>query len=152
MNDRGTGREREGQGYLCWPHDIMMMNFVWFGSYGISTLMSYLIPNPVYKYIMNIICKHIFLIKFLNKPKLSCPNFWDEAWWFLSLRVFGLLSSSLLLFPQRFNRYVLRPSSGVCQTREPSRNSFFCTQLNSFKFFYLIRIIQFTINHLFAHS
>ena len=28
---------------------------------------------------------------------LSCLNFWDEAWWFLSLRVFGLLSSSLLL-------------------------------------------------------
>ena len=29
---------------------------------------------------------------------------------FLSLRVFGLLSSSLLLFPQRFVRYVHRPS------------------------------------------
>ena len=26
----------------------------------------------------------------------SYLNFWDEAWWFLSLRVFGLLSSSLL--------------------------------------------------------
>ena len=52
----------------------------------------------------------------------SCLNFWDEAYWFLSLRVFGLLSSSLLLFPQRFGRYVLRPSSGVCRTREPSRN------------------------------
>ena len=32
------------------------------------------------------------------------------------------MSSSLLLFPQRFGRYVLRPSSGVCRTREPSRN------------------------------
>ena len=52
----------------------------------------------------------------------SCLNFWDEAWWFISLRVFGLLSSSLLLFPQRFGRYLLRPSSGVCRTREPSRN------------------------------
>ena len=40
----------------------------------------------------------------------------------ISLRVFGLLSSSLLLFPQRFCRYVLRPSSCVCRTREPSRN------------------------------
>ena len=29
------------------------------------------------------------------------------------LRVFGLLSSSSLLFPQCFGRYVLRPSSGV---------------------------------------
>ena len=39
---------------------------------------------------------------------------------FLSLRFFRLLSSPLLLFPQRFGRYVLRPSSGVCRTREPS--------------------------------
>ena len=46
---------------------------------------------------------------------VSCLNFWDEACWFLSLRVFGLLSSSLLLFPQRFGRYVPRPSSGVCR-------------------------------------
>ena len=48
-----------------------------------------------------------------KKDHISCQNFWDKAWWFLSLRVFGLLSSSLLLFPQRFGRYVLRPSSGV---------------------------------------
>ena len=48
-----------------------------------------------------------------NVSGFSCLNFWDEAWWFLSLRVFGLLSSSLLLFPQRFSRYVLLPSSGV---------------------------------------
>ena len=41
---------------------------------------------------------------------------------FLSLRVFGLLSSSLLLFPQRFGRYNFRPSSDVCRTREPTRN------------------------------
>ena len=53
---------------------------------------------------------------------ISCLNFWDEACWFLSLRFFRLLSSSLLLFPQHFGWYVLRPSSGVCRTREPSRN------------------------------
>ena len=41
---------------------------------------------------------------------------------FLVLRVFGLLSSSLLLFLQRFGRYILRASSGVCRTREPSWN------------------------------
>ena len=45
----------------------------------------------------------------------------NETWaylcdFFLSLRVFGLLSSSLLLFSQRFRLYVLRPSSGVCRT------------------------------------
>ena len=48
---------------------------------------------------------------------ISCLNFWDEAGWFLSLRVFWLS-----LFPQRFSWYVLRPSSGVCRTREPSWN------------------------------
>ena len=46
--------------------------------------------------------------------QISCLNFWDEAWWFLSLRVFGLLPSSLLFFSQGFGRYVLRSSSGVC--------------------------------------
>ena len=48
-------------------------------------------------------------------------NFWDEAWWFLSLRVVGLLSSSLMLFPQCFGGNVLRPFSGVCQTQETTR-------------------------------
>ena len=32
----------------------------------------------------------------------SFLNFWDEAWWFLSLRVFGLSSSSLMLFSTTF--------------------------------------------------
>ena len=32
------------------------------------------------------------------------------------------MSSSLLLFPQRFGWYVLQPSSGVCQTWELTRN------------------------------
>ena len=31
-----------------------------------------------------------------------------------------IVFSSLLLFPQRFGRDVLQPSSGVCQTREPT--------------------------------
>ena len=52
----------------------------------------------------------------------SCVNFWDEACWFLSLRVFGLLFSALLLFQQRFGRYVIQRSSGVCRNQEPSRN------------------------------
>ena len=33
--------------------------------------------------------------------KMPCPCQWKK-YCFLSLRVFGLLSSSLLLFPQRF--------------------------------------------------
>ena len=34
---------------------------------------------------------------FCEKVEVSCLNFWDEACWFLSLRVFGQLYSSLLL-------------------------------------------------------
>ena len=40
--------------------------------------------------------KNLFgeVIKFRNIRIESCLNFWDEAWWFLSLRVFGLLSGN----------------------------------------------------------
>ena len=54
-----------------------------------------------------------FIFIVISTLDISCLNFWDEALWFLSLRVFKLLSS-LLLFPQCFTQYVLRPSSGVC--------------------------------------
>ena len=69
-----------------------------------------------------IVWQRLLILSFANIFLFSCLNFWDEAWWFLSLRVFGLLFSSLLLFPQRFGRYVLRPSSGVCRNRDHSRN------------------------------
>ena len=49
---------------------------------------------------------------------------------FLSLSVFGLLSSSLLWLSQRFGRYVLWPSSGVCRTRETTWNFKIRTLLN----------------------
>ena len=54
-----------------------------------------------------------------NGP-IEYEKYWNRCIWFLSLSVFGLLSSSL--FPQRFRRYVLRPFSCVCRTREPTRN------------------------------
>ena len=41
--------------------------------------------------------------------RLSCQNFWDKSWWFLSLRVFGLLSSSL------FHKVSADMSSGFLQ-------------------------------------
>ncbi len=69
-----------------------------------------------------IICIPQKYLKTFNCVQVSCLNFWDEVCWFLSLKVFRLLSSSLLLFPQPFGRYVLRPSSGVRRTREPTRN------------------------------
>ena len=53
---------------------------------------------------------------------LSCVNFWDEAW-FLSLRVFRLLSSSLFLCPPVFFRCFF-------QTQKPTRNFELCSLLN----------------------
>ena len=65
-------------------------------------------------------CKFPFLRAFWFFFDLVAQE--DKINVFLSLRVFGLLSSSLLLFPQCFGQYVLWSSSGVCWTLEPSRN------------------------------
>ena len=67
-------------------------------------------------------CNYIISFQVFNK--FQSIYFDIRIFSFLSLRVFGLLSPSLLLllFPQRFGRYILRPYSGVCRTREPSRN------------------------------
>ena len=46
----------------------------------------------------------------------------EQQIWSLSLRVFRLLSSSLLLLPQCFGWYVLQPFSAICRTQEPSWN------------------------------
>ena len=43
---------------------------------------------------------------------------WHICWWSFHPGVLGSVST----FSQRFGRYVLWPSSGVCRTREPSRN------------------------------
>ena len=45
---------------------------------GISTTVSYLMPNPLYTYMLNMICKHI-LLTFLNEPE---PIFCKEVKWF----------------------------------------------------------------------
>ena len=52
----------------------------WFGLvgfYGISTIMGYLMPNPVYTYIRYVFCKHI--LRFLNEPELI---FFPTVNWF----------------------------------------------------------------------
>ena len=53
-----------------------MIGFGWVGFYGISTSVGYLMPNPLYRYILNIdmICKHILSITFLNNPGLFCSQ------------------------------------------------------------------------------
>ena len=43
------------------PFPLMRFGLVWFGFYGISIIAVFLMPNPVYTYIvnMNMIYKHI---------------------------------------------------------------------------------------------
>ena len=47
-----------------------MIWFGWVGFYGISTIVGYLMPNPLYIYIRYMICKQILLITFLNGTEL----------------------------------------------------------------------------------
>ena len=53
--------------YIC-----ILFVLVWF--HGISTIVGYLIPNPVYTYIKYMICKLILLITFLNELVPMVPN------------------------------------------------------------------------------
>ena len=52
------------------------------------------------------------------------PKHWSHSVSiFLSFRVFGILSSSLLLYSQRFGRCVFRPSADVsCRSQKPTRS------------------------------
>ena len=64
----------------------------------------------------------------------------------LSLRVFGLLSSSLLSFPQRFGRYVVQPSSDVRRTQERTRNFKLRPLLLSVKYSCIVTHLQSGLN------
>ena len=48
---------------------IKYIGFGLVGFYGISTIVDYLMLNLVYTYILNMICKHILFLTFLNEPK-----------------------------------------------------------------------------------
>ena len=49
---------------LIYTYILNIYDLVWIG------FLAYLIPNPVYTYISkHMICEHILLITFLNKPK-----------------------------------------------------------------------------------
>ena len=50
--------------YAAFPHRIRVSNLV--SLYGISTTIGYLMPNPLYTYILKMIYKHILLITFLK--------------------------------------------------------------------------------------
>ena len=47
---------------------IKYIGFGLVGFYGISTIVGYLMPNPLYTYILHMISKYILYITFLNEP------------------------------------------------------------------------------------
>ena len=51
----------------CTQNFFFQKSQCWLWFYGISTIVGYLMLNPVYTYM---ICKHILLITFLNEPEL----------------------------------------------------------------------------------
>ena len=59
--------------------------------------------------------------------------------------IYNLGSSYLLLFPQPFGRYVLRPSSGVCRIREPSQNFELCPGVASSDSVYHNLVVEFRL-------
>ena len=74
----------------------------------------------IYIYIYIIYYIYIYIIYWILNVKHSGLN---KFFKFLSLKIFRLVSSSLLLYSQHFSQYVFPPSSGVsCQTREPTQN------------------------------
>ena len=93
--------------------------------FGLLSSFFLLFPQRFGRYVLQPssgVCLHWCIVSGPYRMDISCLNFWEEAWWCLSLMVSGLLSSSLLLFPQRFHWYVLQPSSGVCRIREKECN------------------------------
>ena len=80
-------------------------------------------PNLLYIYILNMICKHILLITFLNEPEFICLH---TVKWF---QVF--LSNT----NNSINYY-----------------SFISSQLNGSKYCYVSLTNQLNIGHLFTHS
>ena len=49
------------------------IKYIWFGLawfYGISTIIGYFMPNPIYTYILNIWFVNILLMTILNEPEL----------------------------------------------------------------------------------
>ena len=110
-------------GYLM-PNPLS--TYIWFGLvgfYGISTIVGYLMPNPLYRYILNIygwILWHINHCRFVNAKS--------------SLFIYIKYMLCKNIFLTTLNKSVL----------------IFSPQLNGFMYCYLIWIILFTINPVFA--
>ena len=76
-------------------------------------------PSYIYIYIYIYIWREQKCLRYQKALYISCLNFLNEAWWFLSLRFFGLLSSSLE------GRRTYRPKrSGINNKYEDNKSLF----------------------------
>ena len=107
------------------------IKYTWFGLvefYGISTIVGYLIPHPLYMYILKCII------------------------WFGLLWFYNISTTVDYLMPNPVNKYIL--NYVICKhfvddfLNEPEL--YFWIQLNGFKYCYLTLIILFNITHSFA--
>ena len=94
--------------FISLPIDLRAYN-----NHGLKTLAISTVVQIQEKVTCWILISKLFLYIQYDLPNISRLNFLEEAWWFLSVRVFGLLSKSL--FPQRFGRYVLRSTLGCVE-------------------------------------
>ena len=105
------------------------IKYIWFGLvgfYGISTIVGYLIPNPLYTYILNIYGLVWLVLWHINHCRLFNAKSFSYIY---ILDIWFILQITFLNQPELI---------------------FFFTQLNGFTHFYQIQIILFTINHLYT--
>ena len=141
----------------CWLFNAksslnIYIRYIWFslvGFYGISTIVGYLMPNPIYTYILNkymvwfgwVLC-HINHCWLFNAKSYLCIYI-EYIWFVNSLCIYILNDPELILLYTGF-KYCY-----VSQTIQLN-TSHMLTQLNDQTVPFLT--IQFSISHLFAHS
>ena len=132
---------------LCYTYNGWLVVF-----HGIPTLVGHLMPNPVYKYILNIwFIKQWFGGNFLK---------WTRAHLFAQLKAFKYcyINNIIQLYSFICTQVVSIIAIYCLSTVEwfqvllSNTNNSVCTQFNRFKHHYQLVIIQFDITNLFGHS
>ena len=73
---------------------VWLVGLGWVGFYGISTIVGFLMPNPVPTYILTvyIICKGILWITFLNEPEVFFFNGFKYCYIIVTISLYTVCS------------------------------------------------------------
>ena len=131
------------------------IEYIWLGLvgfYGLSNIVGYLMPNPLYTYISNIydwVLLHINHCRLFNAK--SFLYIYIEYIWFGLVRFYGISTITGYLMSNPVYTYILDIYDLLTYfvVNIFKWVHFFCSQ---FKCFYVSQIILFTINHLFAQT